>query len=151
MPYIFRIKWRHELPSLYFEWTCHSEDLKIPNKDLNRVQRKSNRHSSFRGFMNNKKEDLNMQGPAESKPSNQKVVVFFYLKAEFSTVSKDIYKYIYMSLDTVEKLTGDLQITSSRLSIQPMNFCNGSIQTYMQCMVRETCRRSVCFLVASIR
>lgn len=35
-----------------------------------------------------------MQGPAESKPSNQKV--FFYLKAEFSTVSKDIYKYIYV-------------------------------------------------------
>lgn len=47
-----------------------------------------------------------------------------------------------MSLDTVEKLTGDLQITSSRLSIQPMNFCNGSIQTYMQSMVREMCRRS---------
>lgn len=35
-----------------------------------------------------------MQGPAESKPSNQKV--FFYLKAEFSTISKDIYKYIYV-------------------------------------------------------
>lgn len=37
-----------------------------------------------------------MQGPAESKPSNQKVFFFFYLKAEFSTDSKDIYKYIYV-------------------------------------------------------
>lgn len=37
-----------------------------------------------------------MHGPAESKPSNQKVVFFFYLKAEFSTISKDIYKYIYV-------------------------------------------------------
>lgn len=84
---------------------------------------------------------------------------FFNLKAEFSTVSKDIYKYIYMYLDTVEKLTGDLQITSSRLSIQPMNFlqrfnsnlyiCNAWLEkcvvsqsaSWLQASRRKDCRR----------
>lgn len=58
-----------------------------------------------------------------------------------------------MSLDTVEKLTGDLQITSSRLSIQPMNFCNGSIQTYICKAWLEKCvvSQSASWLQASRR
>lgn len=54
-----------------------------------------------------------------------------------------------MSLDTVEKLTGDLQITSSRLSIQPMNLCNawleklvvGQSASWLQASGRKDCRR----------
>lgn len=63
-----------------------------------------------------------------------------------------------MYLDTVEKLTGDLQITSSRLSIQPMNFfatvqfkliCNAWLEkcvvsqsaSWLQASRRKDCRR----------